>query len=212
MKPCMTGCKELFREVESSLFANLTKAHNSKSLAGRPRGTRRHLATIGTQAGCRLNLTLERESISMQIIFTKGSGKYDTMDVVRAGADVESIQCPKQGIIPHDMVHYCVESTLQKRGFLGRVRDGEAANFQMQAEAESDSIERLVEVIQGDAWSGGNCKPEDMLDLYRVTCNARECLSLAITEADIESIRKSVAGLSRQWDTLAVGSTLVIEF
>ena len=148
----------------------------------------------------------------MQIIFTKGSGKYDKMDVVRPGHGIESIQCPKQGIIPHDMVHYAVESTLQKRGFLGRVRDGEAANFQMQAEAESDSVERLVEVIQGDAWSGGNSRPEEMLDLYLVTCNARECPCLPITEGDIRSIRQCVAELSKQWDTVAVGSTLSIDF
>jgi hypothetical protein len=149
---------------------------------------------------------------SMQLIFTKGSGKYDTMDVVRPGHDIESIQCPKQRIIPHDMVHYAVENTLQKRGFLGRVRDGEAASFQMQADAESDSVERLVEVIQGDAWSGSTSKPEDMLDLYQVTCRARECPSLPIAESDIESIRECVADITQQWGNVAVGSTLVIEF
>jgi hypothetical protein len=148
----------------------------------------------------------------MQLIFTKGNDKYDRMDIVRPGRDIESIPCPKQRIIPHDMVHYAVESTLQKRGFLGRVRDGEAANFQMQADTESDSVERLVEVIQGDAWSGGNSNPKDMLDLYHVTCSARKCPCLPITEADIESIRESVADLTNQWDTVSVGAALVIEF
>jgi hypothetical protein len=148
----------------------------------------------------------------MQLICTKGSGKHDRMDVVRPGHALESIQCPKQRIIPHDMVHYAVESTLQKRGFLGRVREGEAANFRMQADTESDSVERLVEVIQGDAWSGGDSKAEDMLDLYQVTCSARECPCLAVTEADIEAIRECVAALTKQWDSVAVGSTLVIKF
>jgi hypothetical protein len=148
----------------------------------------------------------------MQLIFTKGSGKYDRMDLVRPGNELESIQCPKQRIIPHDMVHYAVESTLQKRGFLSRVRNGEAANFQMQAETESDSVERLVEVIQGDAWSGSNSKAEDMLDLYQVTCSARECPCLAVTENDIKYIRECVADLTKQWDAVAVGSTLVIKF
>lgn len=50
----------------------------------------------------------------MQLIFTKGSGKHDKMEVIRDGTPVESIECPKQGIIPHDMVHYAVESTLHK--------------------------------------------------------------------------------------------------
>jgi len=148
----------------------------------------------------------------MQLIFTKGSGKYDRMDIIRSDRDIQSIQCPKQGIIPHDMVHYAVESSLRKRGFLGRVRDGEAANFQMQPETESDSVERLVEVIQGDAWSGGDSTPEDMLDLYQVTCRARDCPCLPVTNMDIESIRESVATLTKQWDLVNVGSTLVVEF
>ncbi|MEO7149930.1 MAG: hypothetical protein ABIY40_08380 [Rhodanobacteraceae bacterium] len=41
------------------------------------------------------------------------------------------MSCPKQRIIPHDMVHYAVETTLAKRGFLQRVRDGERANLRM---------------------------------------------------------------------------------
>lgn len=92
-------------------------------------------------------------------MFTKGPGKYDFMDVVRDGAPAERVDCPKQRIIPHDMVHYAVEHTLQTRGFLGRVKEGEAAGFRMQPEATSDGIERLVEVIQGDAWSGGRHRP-----------------------------------------------------
>lgn len=48
------------------------------------------------------------------------------------------------------MVHYAVEHTLSARGFLGRVRDGEAASFRMVGEPDSDGVERLVEVIQGD--------------------------------------------------------------
>lgn len=92
----------------------------------------------------------------MHLVFTKGAGKHDRMDVMCDGVVSESIECPKQGIIPHDMVHFAVESVLQKRGFVGRVLDGEAASFQMQAEAESDGVERLVEVFQADGWSGWN--------------------------------------------------------
>lgn len=66
----------------------------------------------------------------MQLIFTKGFGKHDRMQLIRGGAVEESIECPKQGIIPHDMVHYAVEHTLQKRGFIGRVFGGETASFE----------------------------------------------------------------------------------
>lgn len=146
----------------------------------------------------------------MRISFTKGSGKYDQMSVLRNGA-TEVINCPKQRIIPHDMVHYAVESTLHKRGFLGRVRDGEAANFQMAAESESDGVERLVEVFQGDAWSGGNSSAEDMISLYQVTCHARECPPLPVAPEDILAVRNRIAELDQQWQVLPVGQSITLE-
>jgi hypothetical protein len=94
----------------------------------------------------------------MKLVFTKGTGKFDLMEVIRIGFPSEVVECPKQRIIPHDMMHYAVEHTLNACGFLTRVSDGEAATFQMQGEAESDAVERLVEVFQGDEWSGGNTR------------------------------------------------------
>jgi hypothetical protein len=145
----------------------------------------------------------------VEITFTKGRGKNDQMRVVRGGV-METIDCPKQHIIPHDMVHYAVESALQKRGFLGRVRDGEPANFQMNPDSQSDGVERLVEVFQGDAWSGGNATPEDMLDLYRVTCTARQCPPLPITADDIDSVRDKIHELDAQWQALAIGGSMTL--
>jgi len=150
---------------------------------------------------------MKHQGTHVEITFIKGSGKYDRMRVVR-GAAVEEIDCPKQRIIPHDMVHFAVEYTLQKRGFLSRVRDGEAANFQMLPEPLSDGVERLVEVFQGDAWSGGNTTPQDMLDLYRVTCSARKCPMLPITAEDIDSVRDKIMQLDSQWQSLAVGDSM----
>ena len=143
----------------------------------------------------------------MDIKFTKGRGKYDQMTIVRDGV-LQTIDCPKQRIIPHDMVHYAVEFTLQKRGFLGRIRDGERADFAMGPEAESDGVERLVEVMQGDAWSGGTTSPEDMLDLYRVTCSARDCPMLPINTDEVMSIREMLVELDVQWQALAVGESM----
>ena len=148
----------------------------------------------------------------MQLVFTKGSGKHDRLDVMRNGELAETIECPKQSIIPHDMVHYAVESTLQKRGFLGRVLQGEEASFQMEAEAESDGVERLVEVFQADGWSGWSSIPADMLDLYEVTCSARQCAPLAIQVEDIEAVRAKILALTEQWQSVPVGKSLALHF
>ena len=148
----------------------------------------------------------------MHLVFTKGSGKHDRMDVLRNDVVAESVECPKQGIVPHDMVHFAVESTLQKRGFVQRVLGGESATFQMQPEAESDGVERLVEVFQADGWSGWNSAPVDMLDLYQVTCRARVCEPLAVSAGDIEAVRRRILELTAQWQAVPVGGTLAVQF
>ena len=143
-------------------------------------------------------------------MFTKGPGKYDFMDVVRDGAPAERVDCPKQRIIPHDMVHYAVEHTLEARGFLGRVKEGEAAVFQMRPEATSDGVERLVEVIQGDAWSGGRSSARELIELYDVTCAARECPTLPLGDAEIDAIRAEIARLDAEWQVLPVGQSMTL--
>lgn len=147
----------------------------------------------------------------MKLVFTKGSGKYDLMEVFRQGDEPERVECPKQRIIPHDMVHYAVEKALETRGFLGRVKDGESAGFQMKPEAESDAVERLVEVFQGDEWSGGTSSAADMIDMYRVTCEARECPALQVDEAAIEAVRSTLAELTTRWQAIPVGGALLLE-
>jgi hypothetical protein len=147
----------------------------------------------------------------MKFIFTKGSGKYDLMEVCRDGAEPERVECPKQRIIPHDMVHYAVEHTLETRGFLGRLKDGEVAAFRMKPEAQSDSIERLVEVFQGDEWSGGCSSAADLIEMYRVTCLARECPALPLDEAAIQAVRSTISDLTSRWQCVPVGGALHLE-
>jgi hypothetical protein len=144
----------------------------------------------------------------MELVFIKGAGKFDRLDVIGADGQTESIDCPKQGIIPHDMVHYAVESTLDKRGFIRRVGDGERAAFQMAPESESDSVERLVEVFQGDAWSGSASAAADVIDMYRVTCTAKGCAMLPVQASDVAAVRSRIAELTVQWGNIAVGESM----
>jgi hypothetical protein len=145
---------------------------------------------------------------TMEIIFTKGSGRVDLMEVVRRGKPPERVDCPKQRIIPHDMVHFAAERMLEVQGFLRRVKDGGSASFGMQPEALSDSVERLVEVFQGDAWSGGNSSAPEIIDMYRVTCDARECPALAVDAASIEGVRETISELTQRWDAVPIGGSL----
>ena len=65
----------------------------------------------------------------MRLTFTRRGGRHDELAILRDDGRAETLSCPKQGIIPHDMVHFAVESALSHRGFLGLVADGQAAAF-----------------------------------------------------------------------------------
>jgi hypothetical protein len=144
--------------------------------------------------------------MSGELIFEKRRDKYDAMFVVRDGR-LEEVPCPKQAPIPHDMFHYAVERVLNVRGFAHRVAAGEAAGFRMAPEAESESVERLVEVMQADTWSG-RPDPADAIALYDTTCQARGDSALPIGADDIVAIRAEVDRLAALWTATPVGCRL----
>jgi hypothetical protein len=147
----------------------------------------------------------------MRLIFTRRDGKFDALEVQRPGRTPERIECPKQRIIPHEMVHYAVEHTLLARGFLRRIAEGEAVQYRMVPDADSDAVERLVEVFQGDGWSGGGTSAADMIALYHVTCTERACAPLPVDTAVVEAVRAGIADLSARWHALPVGGVLSLE-
>ncbi|MBU6376947.1 MAG: hypothetical protein KJS95_00310 [Gammaproteobacteria bacterium] len=148
----------------------------------------------------------------MRLVFTKGAGKHDRLDIFRDGACISQVVCPKQGIIPHDMIHFAVEATLQHRGFITRALDGETGGWRMASSTESDGVERLVEVLQADGWAGWQSEPSALLDLYLTTCDARRCPPLPLQEIDLLAVRERIGQLSEAWQQVAVGATLAVSF
>ena len=147
----------------------------------------------------------------MKFVFEKlPSGKYDRLFVHRDGA-VEEVACPKIGGIPHDMVHFAVENVMGKQGFMRRVAAGEKLAFRMTATIEGDQMERLVEVMQADANSGFPA-PADLIDMYRVTCDAREVEPYPVNETDIAAIRAEMKRLDALWRATPPGQSLTLSF
>lgn len=146
----------------------------------------------------------------MQLVFIKCGGNFDRLDFVVDGVCTSSVNCPKQGIIPHDMVHFAVEATLDRRGFITRTLEGDASGFRMAPTVESDGVERLVEVLQADAWSDWVSDPHALLDLYLTTCEARRCVPLPIGEREILAARERIRHLSEDWQPMKVGESLKI--
>lgn len=144
----------------------------------------------------------------MQLVFTKGAGKFDRLELRRADGTTESIDCPKQGIIPHDMVHFAVEAEVAGVGFLGNVAAGGDAGFGAADAPHARAVERLVETVQAEAWAGAPTPDAEFLDLYRLTCDARGDQPLDLDAATLAAIRARLAALTAQWQAVAVGGSL----
>ncbi len=147
----------------------------------------------------------------MRLSFTKRDGKYDDLVIERPTAPVEAIRCPKQGIIPHDMVHYAVESTLAHGGFLGMVADGEAAGFATKGGDSEESVERLVECFQAEMW-GGRVPAEELLATYKIACEARGHAAMPVSVEDVERVRATLDDLTARWSAVPLNGSLTLEF
>lgn len=146
----------------------------------------------------------------MRLTFTKRDGKYDDLVIEREGREPERIQNPKQRIIPHDMVHYGVESVLSHRGFLGLVAAGEGAGFATAGGESEEAIERLVEAFQAEMW-GGRVPADELLDAYRLGCEARGHGAVPVSAEDVEAVRSRLDELTDQWNALPVGGSMALE-
>jgi hypothetical protein len=51
-----------------------------------------------------------------------------------------------------------------------------------------------------------------MIDMYRVTCDARGIMPYAVTEADIAALRAEMARLDALWRKTEPGETLTLRF
>lgn len=143
------------------------------------------------------------------MIFTKRGGKHDDLAVVRDGGAAETIQCPKQGIIPHDMVHYAVESVLPHHGFLSMVKDGEALAFATAGGASEEAMERLVETFQAVMWSG-RVPAAEVIAMYEHACEARGHDAVPVSAADVEAVRGRLDALAREWAEVPVNGALAL--
>ncbi len=147
----------------------------------------------------------------MRLVFTKGAGKHDDLLIERDDVPPRSIACPKQGIIPHDMVHYAVESVIAHRGFWTMVADGQDADFTMDGAGDSEeSVERLVETFQAEMW-GGRVPVADFLTTYEHACDARGHTAMPVSADDIAAIREQLGMLAVQWAGVPVGGALMLD-
>lgn len=140
------------------------------------------------------------------LVFEKRLGKYDAL-LRHVDGRLEEIACPKQAPIPHDMFHFAVETVLERAGFAHRYAAGEGVGFRMSYEASAEAVERLVEAMQADCWSG-RPDPAEVIALFGVTCEARGDTPFDVTVDEIIAIRAEIDRLTRLWEATPTGGRL----
>src|SRR5882672_12938055 len=90
---------------------------------------------------------------SIRLTFTKLAGKYDKLLIQGKGREL-AIDCPKQRIIPHDLIHYAIEKVMNLRGFVRLISEGRPEAELHNADYDALLGEALVETLQAEIWSG----------------------------------------------------------
>jgi hypothetical protein len=157
------------------------------------------------------------------LIFTKGAGKTDSLKFRIAGETFVHLLNPKQGILPHDMVHYVVEKCFPFEGFIQLVFKGHepgktmdvlhnvAPRLQAEYSETSWMTESLVESLQATLWSNSPSF-DDFKYAYEKACEARGIEPAEICVADYQACRDLIGDLSRRWSSVEIGTALELSF
>jgi len=162
----------------------------------------------------------------MQLIAEKRSknDKYDMLRFVRNNGSATVCPMPRQGILPHDLVHFVVESALPLRhGFLSLLARGADAQFVMETvhdplnkdvETEAVQAEAIVEGLQTQLWSGA-FDLEAFLDGAASACVARDKPPFDFSRLNIDlkqALYDRALELNHQWNAAPYYGTLSLEF
>lgn len=148
--------------------------------------------------------------------------KQDLLTFVRADGSTSSVEMPRQGVLPHDLIHYVVESGLALRnGFLSLVARGAEARFVMElthdpqqraVEQGAVQAEAAVEALQTQLWNGA-FDPEAFAYGLEMAATARGIAPLP--PPDVRAARglyDQAVALHQQWRALPPFGTLELEF
>jgi hypothetical protein len=159
----------------------------------------------------------------MRLIATRHEkgDKYDSLRCIRRDGSWAETRMPRQGILPHDLVHYVVESALRYRhGFLGLVSAGadiQAVMVDLHAPDnrhiadEATYAEAIVESLQAQLWSG-TFDREAFAEGVRGACAQRGRREPDLSGIDPKrELYDAVLELNARWQQVPWHGTLELE-
>ena len=166
----------------------------------------------------------------MRITITKGD-REDEIEAVRSDGSNVRTSFPHKGPIPHDAVHFYVESSLGiGDAFWGTVASGrhpeevaalakagghasaKRANIPDEAIVRLVQSERAVECFEADLWSGGGTSPDTIRDTLAAACEQSLVPALDVDDRAIAAIQSSLRELMDRWGPAPPGERLVLEW
>jgi len=167
----------------------------------------------------------------VRITITKGKDE-DRLDIQRQDGSSVTTSFPHKGPIPHDFVHYAVESEIgMHTGFWGLVAAGhhpediqEIAKAAGHASAKRAEVpddrfvaviqsERIVEAFEADHWSGGSGDPAGVIFMAEAGCvQSLIPLPPALDEAAVTRVRQRIADFASRWTTTAMGEAICLDW
>jgi hypothetical protein len=166
----------------------------------------------------------------MRITIIKGE-RADRIDIARADGSGASAHFPHKGPIPHDAVHFFVETALGfSDGFWGKVASGrnpdeiagiaKAAGHASASRAavpdpaivEMIQAERAVECFEADLWSGSEGDVQTLREVIAAGCAQSLVPAPALSEALIAQVRRQLRDLREQWATKPPGDRITLEW
>lgn len=159
----------------------------------------------------------------MKLVATKHgkSDKVDTLRCIRRDGSHTSVAMPRQGILPHDLIHYVVEDALgYTRGFLGMVASGSDIGFAMEQSHDvrndgradqATHAEAIVESLQAQLWSGA-FDAAQFDDGLCGACAVRGSPVPDLVGADVgEQLFAAVLALATTWQAVPSHGTLELD-
>jgi hypothetical protein len=166
----------------------------------------------------------------MQITITKGE-RGDRIDAIRADGSNVSTTFPHKGPIPHDAVHFYVESELGLgRAFWGMVASGqhpeqvqEIAKAGGHASASRGRVpdseivemvqaERAVECFEADLWGGSASDPDTFREAVSAGCAQSLVPAIELSDDAIASVRGKLLDLLSRWSALPQGQSIALNW
>ena len=148
------------------------------------------------------------------------SDKLDRLRCIRRDGSGTATAMPRQGILPHDLVHYVVESGLGWRhGFLGMIAAGFDIGWTMEQthdpanQAIADQAihaEAVVESLQAQLWSDAFDEVL-FLDGVRSACEARGRSVPALAPGVGAALFEQALALNGRWQQVPFHGTLALE-